>query len=200
MDISKLGGSGAVTSDNCNGAMKVKRLLVAEVKEAVEAKHDAATWAAFTEEEKAAKTPTLEIDCWNHLRNVWLGATTKALTGRLKESLQEELAAINTRLRVGTDMVLVLRVADKEFSLCANYPKGHGDEFKEWIARVHPKALLLHVIRTAGSRQDLAFDGARALYMNRHYWVEFLDERLRAPGARPTSCRSASSSCSRRSR
>ena len=31
MDISKLGGGGAVTSDNCNGAMKVKRLLKAEV-------------------------------------------------------------------------------------------------------------------------------------------------------------------------
>jgi hypothetical protein len=125
----------------------------------------------------------LEIDCWNHLRNVWLGAATAALTGRLKENLKEELEAIDFRLRVGTDLVLVLRAADKEFSLSANYPKGHGDLFREWIQRVHPKALLLHIISTQGSRQDLAFDGARALYMNRVYWAEFLDERLRVSGA-----------------
>ena len=183
IDISKLGNGGAVCSDNCNPAMKVKRLLKAEIQAAVEAKYDAAAWAALSEEEKAAKRLVLEIDCWNHLRNTWLGAVTSALTGRLKENLKEEIDAIDFRLRVGTDMVMVLRAADKEFSLCANYPKGHGDLFREWMQRVHPKALLLHVIRTAGSRQDLAFDGSRALYLNRRYWVEFLDERLRVPSA-----------------
>eukprot|EP00966_Prymnesium_polylepis_P116320 2688867-Prymnesium_polylepis.1 len=64
--------------------MKVKRVLKAEIEMAVKAKYDAATWAAFSEDEKAAKLLVLEVDCWNHLRNVWLGAATKALTGRLK--------------------------------------------------------------------------------------------------------------------
>lgn len=183
MDIAKLGGGGAICSDNCNGALKVKRLFKEAVEQAVKDSYDTDTWGSFTKEQQSAKLLVLEIDCWNHLRNVWLGAATAALTGRLKENLKEELEAIDFRLRVGTDLVLVLRAADKEFSLSANYPKGHGDLFREWIQRVHPKALLFHVIRTQGSRQDLAFDGARALYMNRVYWAEFLDERLRVAGA-----------------
>jgi len=114
---------------------------------------------------------------------VWLAKGTARLTARLKEIHKEELDTIDFRLRVSTDMVLLLRAIDKEFSLCANYPKGHGDLFKEWISRVHPLALLFHVADTKGARQDLAFEGAGPVYMNRVYWTEFLDERLRIPGA-----------------
>ena len=182
MTISKL-GRGAVCSDNCNGAMKVKRLVAKEVQTAVTLKHTKAEWEAFSEEEKTVKHLVLEIDCHNHLRNVWLGAATKAVTNRLKETLKDQLDIIDSRLRVGTEMDATLRAADKEFSLCANYPKGHGDLFHAWITLKHPKALLMHVMRTSGSRQDLPFDGSPAIYMNRVYWIEFLDERLRGPSA-----------------
>ena len=183
MNIAKLGGGGAVTSDNCNGALKVKRLLVEAVQDAVKAGHTDAEWEALPEAKRTELLATYEIDCWNHLRNVWLAKVSSALTARLKETNKEELDAIDFRLRVGTDVVLLLRAVDKEFSLCANYPKGHGDLFKEWVVREHPTALLFHVTATAGSRQDLAFDGAGPVYMNRAVWVEFLDERLRMPGA-----------------
>jgi hypothetical protein len=180
--ISKLAG-GAVTSDNCNGALKVKRLLVEAVQAAVKAKYTTASWEALTEAERASRLCCYEVDCWNHLRNVWLAKATAALTRRLKETHKEELEAIDFRLRVGTDMVLLLRALDKEFSLCANYPKGHGDLFKEWVMREHPKELLFHVWATSGARQDAAFEGSGPAYMNRVVWVEFLDERLRTPGA-----------------
>ena len=57
-------------------------------------------------------------------------------------------------------------------------------------------AAVLHVARSKGSRQDLVTNGAGCLYCNRQYYVEFLDERLRIPGAanilqvrRPCPCR-----------
>lgn len=47
----------------------------------------------------------------------------------------------------------------------------------------HPGALLMHVERSLGGRQDFAVEGAGAVYYNLRYWVEFLDERLRVRGA-----------------
>eukprot|EP00957_Ditylum_brightwellii_P199082 15175856-Ditylum_brightwellii.AAC.1 len=75
-------------------------------------------------------------------------------------------------------MESLLRAVDKEFSLCANYTKDHGDLIHEWIEHNHPGVLLLYIERTSGSRQDLAVEGAGAVYCNRRFWVEFLDERL----------------------
>jgi hypothetical protein len=63
----------------------------------------------------------------------------------------------------------VLCAVDKEFSLPANYPKGHGDMFLHWLRMNHPGALLVPVQRTAGSRQDLAAEGAAAVFWNRRY-------------------------------
>ena len=67
----------------------------------------------------------------------------------------------------------MLNAVNKELSLCANYPKGHGEIFREWIKTYHPGALLLHTDRESWSFQDLAFEGAGAVYMNSLYWIEF---------------------------
>eukprot|EP00965_Chrysotila_dentata_P138951 4595329-Pleurochrysis_carterae.AAC.1 len=80
---------------------------------------------------------------------------TVALAAPLREELKTELDAIDARLRVCTGTEPLLRGVDEEFSLCANYPKGHGDMFREWVERTHPRALLLHMERTKGSRQDI---------------------------------------------
>ena len=182
MNIAKF-KDGMISSDNCNSALKVKRLLVAAVQEAIKHNYTAEEWEAFNAEEKEAKLRVLEGDCYNHLRNVWFGRMSNGITEKLKDKLKDELETIDFRLRVGTGMDGVLRALDKEFSLCANYPKGHGDMFKEWMARCHPRALLYHVVSTSGGRQDMVCEGSGALYMNRTYWVEFIDERLRVPGA-----------------
>ena len=44
----------------------------------------------------------------------------------------------------------------------------------------HPGTLLLPVERSSESRQDLTVEGAGAVYMNRSYYVNFLDECLTA--------------------
>ena len=52
---------------------------------------------------------------------------SKALSAFLRTALQESLAAIDTRLRVTTGIESVLRAVEKEFSLSANYAKGHAE-------------------------------------------------------------------------
>ena len=73
----------------------------------------------------------------------------------------------------------VIRAVDKEFSLSANYPKGHGELFRTWMQENHAGELLLHVERAKGSRQDLCTEGCMAIIMNWPYYLEFLDEQLR---------------------
>ena len=65
--------------------------------------------------------------------------------------------------------------------MCANYPKGHREVFREWVETYHPITLLLCVDRSSGSRQDLSVKGAGAVYINRPYWIELLEKRLRTP-------------------
>ena len=79
-------------------------------------------------------------------------------------------------------MSALIRAFDKEFSLCATYAKGHGMLFCEWMKHNHSGELLMHVERASGSRQDLFLIGSLAIYWNRQYCVEFLDEQLRVPG------------------
>ena len=84
LSIAKL-SRGAITSDNCNGALKVKRLMVEQVQTAVKAEFTDAEWSALSSEQQTSRLLVLEVDCWNHLRNVWLGAMTGALSKRLTD-------------------------------------------------------------------------------------------------------------------
>ena len=72
---------------------------------------------------------------------------------------------------------------DKEFSLCANYPKGHGALFREWMKSNHPEELMLHVTRSGGNRMDILLEASPAIYWNRQYCIEFLDDKLRMIGS-----------------
>lgn len=155
IDIQKLSHGGLITSDICNQAQKVRRLLVALV------------------------DGSYNYDCMNHLRNVWLGNAEKVLTKDLNVHLRASLDKIDPKLRVNESMSAIICAVDKEFSLSANYPKGHGKIFLEWIREYYPGVLLLHVERAAGSRQDLCTEGSMATYMNYPYYVEFLDDMLR---------------------
>ena len=164
-----------VMTDTCNAARLEAELIVEEIRKAVKEKC----------EQDGIEAPDLiamTADCHNHMRNVWIGAITKRMSAYLNELLAADLDAIDFRYRVSTMMDAVLRAVDKEFSLPANYPKGHGDFFKHWLKQYHPGALLVPVTRASGSRQDLAVEGAAAVYWNRKYYVEFLDENLRAHG------------------
>jgi hypothetical protein len=73
-------------------------------------------------------------------------------------------------------MSAIIRAVDKEFSLLANYPNGHGKLFLEWIREYYPGVLLLHVEQAAGSRQDLCTKGSMAIYINPPFYVEFFGQ------------------------
>ena len=155
IDIQKLGNGGCITTDTCNAARKVQSL--------------------FRELVPGSTT----YDCMNHLRNVWFGAMEKEISKVLNVHLRACLEDIDPMLRVTASMSAIIRAVDKEFSLSANYPKGHGNLFLEWIREYHPGVLLLHVERAGGSRQDLCTEGSMAIYMNHPYYVQFLDNQLR---------------------
>ena len=57
MNIGKLGEGGAVNTDTCNAARKTRQILVSHI-------------ANATEEMNVSRSNILEVDCWNHLRNV----------------------------------------------------------------------------------------------------------------------------------
>jgi hypothetical protein len=81
----------------------------------------------------------------NHLQNVWFGNVEKALLTHLNALLRSSLDEINPQLRVTASISAVIHAVDKEFSLSSNYPKGHGELFREWIHEHYPGVLLLHV-------------------------------------------------------
>ena len=162
IDINKL-TDGAVTTDTCNSARKSRRILVEMVS-------------------KIDGGVVHEQDCFNHLRNVWINGVAKAVSGFMNEYLSDSLDDISSFLRISPDLAHILRAYHKEFSLTSNYPKGHGEQFRDWIIKNHPMEFLLHAERASGSRQDVICMGADAVYINRPLNVEFLDERLRIKG------------------
>ena len=173
MRLSKLGKGGVVMSDNCNQARKVTKLLVDHITIVAEEK---AVADGEDPNEEGNNVLVLIGNYHNHLRNTWMGALNKCLSQYLNQMLQCDLDDINFRYRVSTCFDAVLRAVDKEFSLPANYPKGHGVEFQHWLKDKHPGALLVPVENTAGSRQDMTTQGAAAVYWNRRYYVPFLIE------------------------
>ena len=75
--------------------------------------------------------------------------------------------------------MLLARSFDKMFSLCANYPKGSGKIFCQWIMGNHSGELLFHVERaSSGGRQYIASMDAMEIFWKRNYCVEFLDEMI----------------------
>ena len=114
IDIQKLSHGGLIMSDTCNQAQKVRRPLVAQI------------------------DGSYNYDCMNHLCNVWFGNAENALKKDLNVHLHASLDEIDLTLRVTTSMSAIIRMVDKEFSLSANYPKGHGKIFLEWIWEYYP--------------------------------------------------------------
>ncbi len=74
---------------------------------------------------------------------------------------------------------LFARAYEKEFSLAANYPRGHGESFAKWMKENYPGELLFHVESTHGSHQDIMITAALAIAMNQSFNIEFLDYCLR---------------------
>ncbi len=96
----------------------------------------------------------------NHLRNVWFGSMEKTLSRELNLHLRASLDEIDPRIRVTTSMSAIIRADDKEFSLLANYPKGHGKLFLECLA--------VHSVFYSGSCRASFFRIRGILW---HFWI-----------------------------
>ena len=107
IDVEKLSRGGTITTDTCNTAQKLRRILIDAIP------------GAF------------DFDCMHHLRNIWFGNMEKKLTAKLNLILKASLDEIDPKLRVSSSISAIIRAVDKEFSLSSNYPKGHGEVFLE---------------------------------------------------------------------
>ena len=114
IDFSKIGEGEVLTTNTCNSALKTRRILVETV---------------------GIGQEVYEMDYMHHLRNVWFKGVEKAITSHLNICLKDSLDTIDSSLRVSTSMTALTRVFDKEFSFCANYPKGHGMLFCQWMKK-----------------------------------------------------------------
>jgi hypothetical protein len=94
--------------------------------------------------------------------------------------MSDDLEEIHFTLRITLDVVDLLRAIEKYFGGNANYAKGKGSMFMNWMQRWHPTAFLFGVSRACGgSRQDIGVEGAIAVIMNIPFYLEFLVWRMR---------------------
>ena len=160
INIDKFGEGGTITTDTCNAAQKVCRLLVEHINGHVNEQY-----------------------CMQHIRNVWINGVAKAVNRYMTEFLNEILDDISSFLGVSPDLDHVIRAFHKEFSLTDNYPKGRGEQFRTWMIKRYPKEFLMHAERATGSRQYIITMGAGPIYWNHTFNVKFLDDILWVKGA-----------------
>ena len=172
--ISRLGLKSFTTTDTCATARKLRRILNTSIQQIAQEK-------GLSEDEVIV----FEADCWQHLRNVWFGGVSSAVSSYLREVLADDLNELPSIYRINLDIDDLFRCIDKEFSKTANYAKGHGSEFFWWMKEFHPDAYLFPVVRAlGGTRQDLCVEGAPAVLMNLPYYLQYLHWRISATGGK----------------
>ena len=122
--IHKLGDGGKITTDTWNPARKVHHLLVKSIGGCVN-----------------------EQDCMQHLRNVWINGVAKAVSKFTNILLEDIHDNISPFIRVSPDLENVIPAFNKEFSLDANYPKGHGEKFRYWMIKKYPNKFIMNTER-----------------------------------------------------
>ena len=117
-----------------------------------------------------------EQDCWCHLANVWFNAVMQQVSKTLDKVLEKDPKAIPFQLRVGTDIIQILRATEKFFGGTCNYDKGDGRMFHDWMLRNNPGNYLFPLACACGGAcQDLGVEGSPALLWNIVYYVPFLN-------------------------
>ena len=98
--ITKMADHGTITTDTCNAARKLARLL-------------RKMCSNMTDDQ----INIFVLDCWNHLRNVWIGEMNRVLSKYLADLMRKDLELIDSMLRVTTkfDMVLYSGPSTKNF-------------------------------------------------------------------------------------
>ena len=174
LSLARLAGGGALQSDTCPTAQLTKTLLVAMVAKQYREQIGEQAWSALSEAEQAHATRVHKLDCWQHMRNIFLKEMSAAQAAHVADELKPHLDAFGSWERMSTDYSSLLRAAYKEFHCSNAYYKGKGREFWAWMRENHPKVFAPHFERAEGGRQDLDYDAAIPLYVMRKYMIEFL--------------------------
>lgn len=170
-------------SDTCAAAEATKRLISEMAMEAAKEVVGADVWASMDEKTREAKYKVWLGDCHQHIRNIIINAMAKGATEHLTNMLSRDLAEFSSFDRMSVDGMDLIRAVFKELHASGEYAKGKGREFHKWCNVHHASFPLLPFERVAGSRQDLAFDGAVAIFWNRRIIIEFLHGLVHVPKA-----------------
>ncbi len=126
-----------------------------------------------------------KADCWQHLRNVWFGAVTLSLENELRDVLADDLKDLPDIYRINLGIEDFFRCVEKEFGENANYAKGHGAEFTQWMKEYHTDEYLFPLARACGgTRQDICLEGAPVVLTNLPYYLQYLHWRISAAGGK----------------
>lgn len=179
--LRRLGGGGAIVTDTCNAARRGRKLLAELVHQQVREYLGSEVWDAMTEEDREAAVRTHEVDCWQHLRNIFLAEMSAAqvcfvfalqYAANLKHAqsvacecdfslqarhvqaeLQPELDTFAAWERMSTDFAQLLRASFKEFHHSCRYYKGAGRSYGVWLRDTYPSDFTIHLERADGGRQ-----------------------------------------------
>ena len=180
--LNRLTENTLLMSDTCNAARKCKRLLAEAAYASLKADVGEEVWEQMSEEERAAKGKVYVGQCHAHLRNIIINAMAARGTESLKNELSESLAEFSSFDRMSVDGNDLIRAVFKELHEGGEYAKGKSREYWAWARLHHASEMLLGFECANGSRQDIAFDGAVAIFWNRKIILEFLKSLL-VPGA-----------------
>ena len=109
--------------------------------------------------------------------NTFFDSLNEFLRAHLNDSIDE----VAPELLVSPVSMSLACSFDKHFILFANYPKGLGEVFHQWMMDNHSGELLFHVERAAyGGCQDVVSMAVMSIFCNISYCVEFLDEMIRS--------------------
>lgn len=172
--LGRLAGGGAIMSDTCNTAQKVQDLLEEKIAAEFEEIVGREKWEAMSEAERKHETRVHKLQCWQHMRNIFLKHMSAAQAKHVANELKPWLDAFTSWERMSTDFDSLLRAAYKEFHQGNAYYKGKGREFWAWLRTNHPKIFAMRFERAEGGRQDLDYDAALPLYAMRPHMIEFL--------------------------
>ena len=129
MSMQKLKG-GAVMTNTCKSAHKTNRLL-------------------------AQIIDGHSLFCHCHQRKFWVKNMLDVISNYVSTLIKDNLEEIAPELCVSPRFENMCRAFDKEFSLCANYPKGWGSHFCQWMKENHSGELLFHVEIACKGRMDV---------------------------------------------
>jgi hypothetical protein len=139
LTLAKLANDGMVSTYTCNTARKTRHLLCKAI-----------LMVAIEQRLREESINIMENDCWNHLRNVWFGAVIKELSSHSDEVLQDNLSEIHPILRVTTNPSNISHAIEKFYGETANYAKGLGSMYNDYMRTYNPKAHHYQIARALG--------------------------------------------------